>query len=123
HVPSLPSFPTRRSSDLAALRAGLVFLRAVPEYVWAFLLVTIFGPGAWPAVLALGIHNAGILGRLGGEVLENVEPPPARALRAIGASRRQVLLGALAPAAFPRGLAFHFYRFETCVREATILGT
>ena len=108
---------------LVVARGALVFLRAVPEYVIAFLLVTMFGLGAMPAVLALGLHNAGILGRLGGEVLENVDPTAPRALRALGASRRQILVASMAPAALPRLLAYFFYRWETCLREATVLGT
>jgi phosphonate transport system permease protein len=109
-----------------AVRGGtrflLVALRAIPEYVWAFLLLGVFGPSAWPAVLALAIHNLGILGRLQGETVENLPPAPLRALRAAGASRRQVALWAAVPASFSRFLLYFFYRWETCVREATVLG-
>jgi len=45
----------------ACTRAALILLRAIPEYVWAFLLLAMLGPSAWPAVLALAIHNSGIL--------------------------------------------------------------
>lgn len=99
-----------------------VLLRAIPEYVWAFLLLAVFGPSAWPAVLALAIHNAGILGRLGAETLENLPPGPLSALRSAGASRRQLFAVAAFPLALPRWLLLFFYRFETCVREATVLG-
>jgi phosphonate transport system permease protein len=110
-------------SGLVALtRLFLVFLRAIPEYIWAFLFVAMLGPGAWPAVLALGIHNAGILGKLGGETIENLEPAPLAALRALGATRAQMAVGAVMPIALPRFLLYFFYRWETCVREATVLG-
>ncbi len=46
-------------------RGFLIIARAIPEYIWAFLLIGLFGLGAWPAVLALALHNLGILGRLG----------------------------------------------------------
>ena len=105
-----------------AVRGALIALRAVPELVWAFVLLTLLGPGAWPAVLALALHNAGILGRLFAEVVENTDPRPARALRGLGASRLQIALAALWPASLSRFLLFFFYRWETCVREATILG-
>ena len=105
-----------------ATRALLVFLRSIPEYIWAFLLISVIGPSAWPAVLALAIHNAGILGKLGGEVVENLEPRPLSALRALGASRSQIVLAAVYPMALSRLLLFFFYRWETCVREATVLG-
>ena len=104
------------------VRAGLALLRAIPEYFWAFFLLAGLGPSAWPAVLALAIHNAGILGKLGAELIENVEPAPSAALRALGAGRAQLALAALLPTLLPRFLAFFFYRWETCVREATVLG-
>jgi phosphonate transport system permease protein len=103
-------------------RGALALMRAVPEYVWAFLLLALFGPTAWPAALALAIHNTGILGRLDAETLENERSRAARALRGIGASRLQVASFALLPAALPRLLLYFFYRWETCVREATVLG-
>ena len=103
-------------------RVLFVLLRAVPEYVLAFLLLALLGPTAWPAVLALALHNAGILGRLGADTVENVEPVPLRSLRMLGARRRHVFVHGVGPLALPRFLLYFFYRFETCVREATVLG-
>jgi len=105
-----------------ATRAFLIFLRAIPEYVWAFLLVAMIGPTAWPAVLALAIHNLGILGKLNAEVIENLESPRLAALRGLGAGRGQIAAVGVFPAVFGRFLLFFFYRWETCVREATVLG-
>ena len=107
---------------VAGARTVLIFARSIPEYVWAFLLLALLGPSSWPAVLALAIHNTGILGKLGAEVLENIEPQAPGALRAAGASRLQLTLFGLLPITLPRHLLFFFYRWETCVREATILG-
>jgi phosphonate transport system permease protein len=61
-------------------RTALIFLRAIPEYVWAFLLVAMLGLNAWPAILALAIHNSGILGRLCSETVENTPPGTLAAL-------------------------------------------
>lgn len=105
-----------------ATRAMLVFLRSVPEYVWAFLLLALLGPQFWPLVLALILHNAGILGKLGSEVVENTADHAPSALRALGAGRLQIVLGALFPLILPRFLLYFFYRWETCIREATVLG-
>jgi phosphonate transport system permease protein len=103
-------------------RSLLVFARAVPEYIWAFLLLIALGPTAWPAVLALAIHNAGILGKLASEVIEDLDHAPLSALLATGASRSQIAVTAIAPLVFNRTLLLFFYRWETCVRDATILG-
>jgi phosphonate transport system permease protein len=123
-----PGGATNRGSRLAwkavvaATRLLLTFARAIPEYVWAFLLLAMLGRQAWPAVLALALHNAGILGRLGAEVVENVEPGAPRALRALGGTRLQVAAVGVLPLVLPRLLLYFFYRWETCVREATVLG-
>lgn len=106
----------------SATRLLLIFLRAIPEYVWAFLLVMLLGPEAWPAVLALALHNTGVLGKLDAEVIENSDPKAPRALRALGATRLQIAATALGPASLGRFLLYFFYRWETCVREATVLG-
>lgn len=106
----------------AVTRLALILLRAVPEYVWAFLLLAMLGASAWPAVLALAIHNAGILGRLGADTIENLDAAPLRSLRMLGASRRQLAVTAVLPLSLQRLLLYFFYRFETCVREATVLG-
>jgi len=103
-------------------RAWLVFLRSVPEYVWAFLLLGLLGPTAWPLVLALLLHNTGILGKLTAEVIENSDAKAPGALRALGAGRLQIVVGGLFPLTLPRFLLYFFYRWETCVREATVLG-
>ncbi|MBK7877383.1 MAG: ABC transporter permease subunit [Planctomycetes bacterium] len=105
-----------------AVRALLVLLRAIPEYVWAFLFLAMLGPSAWPAVLALAIHNSGILGKLGAETIENLEARPLVALRDAGATRRGAWITAILPLSLARFLLYFFYRFETCVREATVLG-
>ncbi len=107
---------------LLVARGLLVFLRSVPEYVWAYLLIGMLGISAWPAVVALAIHNAGILGKLDAETVENLAPQPLAALRGAGATRRQVAFVGALPAALSRFLLYFFYRWETCVREATVLG-
>ncbi len=103
-------------------RFALILLRAIPEYIWAFILLAVMGPSAWPAIVALAIHNTGILGRLQAETVENVNPNPLSALRGLGGKRSQLAAVGLLPLLLPRGLLYLFYRWETCVREATVLG-
>ena len=121
------SAPGREERGWRLLRTGvrglMILMRSVPEYILAFLLLAVLGPGnAWPAVLALVLHNSGTLGRLGAETIENLDPSPMRTLISIGAARRGVLFTSVFPLALGRYLLYFFYRFETCVREATVLG-
>jgi len=103
-------------------RSGFIVSRAVPEYIYAYILIGLLGVSAWPLVIALALHNFGILGRLWGEVLENEPDDNARQLVGTGAGRFQCYLASLLPVSFNRFLMYLFYRWETCVREATVLG-
>ena len=103
-------------------RALFIFTRSLPEYVLGFLLISIFGPDPWALVLALAIHNFGILGRLGAEVIENAPREPAQTVIVHGGGRLGAYLAALLPESFNRMVVYFFYRWETCVREATVLG-
>ncbi|MFK7911012.1 MAG: PhnE/PtxC family ABC transporter permease, partial [Akkermansiaceae bacterium] len=103
-------------------RSGFIVTRAVPEYIIAYILIGLMGVSAWPLILALAIHNIGILGRLWGEVTENHPESHPRQLMAGGAGRIQVFAASYLPESFNRFLMYLFYRWETCVRETTILG-
>ena len=104
------------------VKISLIFLRAIPEYIWAFVLLMVLGVSALPAVLALLIHNLGILGKLGAELSDNLPKESIFALRQLGARRAQIGLFGIAPRICNRFLLFVFVRWETCVRESTVLG-
>ncbi|MDJ0522478.1 MAG: ABC transporter permease subunit [Planctomycetota bacterium] len=120
-----PPGPLRRwawRGVVGSTRVVLILLRSMPEYILAYLIMSMLGSPAWPAVLALAIHNTGILGRLNAETIENVQRRPLVALRALGAGRAKIAAVGIWPAIMPRFLLYFFYRWETCVREATVLG-
>ena len=105
-----------------ATRFLFVLARAIPEYILAFLLISLLGLQVWPLVLALAIHNFGILGRLWGEVLENADYAAAERYLAAGSGRMKTFAVVLLPAVFNRFLIYFFYRWETCTKDATVLG-
>lgn len=104
------------------VRAVLVVLRAVPVPVWALLALFVFLPGMLPGAVALGVYTTGVLGRLLAESVENLDPRPAGALRALGAGRATAALYATVPAATPRAVAYALYRWEVTIRETIVVG-
>lgn len=104
------------------VRLGYVISRAIPEYLLAFLLISLLGRQVWPLVLALAIHNFGIMGRLWGEVVENASTKSAEQRIASGDTRLNVFGTSLFPQVFNRFLIYFFYRWETCIKDATVLG-
>ncbi len=103
-------------------RSACILGRGLPELVLAWILIALVPSSTWAAVLALGIHNGGILGRLFGETLENVDRSAPQAMATAGLRRSHLILGSSLPIALPRLFAYFFYRLETCVRDATVMG-
>ena len=106
----------------APTRLLLNALRAVPELVWAALLLIAAGLGPFAGTLALAVHTAGVLGRLFAEALENASPGPAAALRAQGAGAAKVALYATLPQVLPQLMSYTLYRWENNIRAAAVLG-
>ena len=97
-------------------------LRAVPELVWASLMLIAAGLGPMAGTLALALHTTGVLGRLFAEAIENAPPGPALALRVQGTRPAQILLYATLPQVSPQLMSYTLYRWENNIRAASILG-
>jgi len=105
-----------------ATKSLLNILRTVPEMVWALIFVFLVGLGAFPGVLALGVHTGGVLGKLFGEVLEDVDNQPIESLQATGATRLQILFYGILPQVLPQFISYTLYRWEVNIRVAAVLG-
>ena len=97
-------------------------LRSTPELVWAALLLIVVGLGPFAGTLALGLHTAGVLGRLFAEAIENAQPGPAFALRTRGVGEGRVFLYATLPQVLPQLISYTLYRWENNIRAAAVLG-
>lgn len=116
-----PRTPATRMLRVAT-RLLLNALRAVPELVWAAILVISAGLGPLPGTLALAAHTTGVLGRLFAETIENLPAAPAAALARNGAPAAAVFLYATLPQALPQFVSYALYRWENNIRAAAVLG-
>lgn len=107
---------------LHATRLLLNALRAIPELVWAALMVLAAGLGPNAGTLALALHTAGVLGRLFAEALENTPREPADAIRENGGGRLLAFCYGTLPGVWPQLVAYSLYRWENNIRMATVLG-
>ncbi|MCF6137231.1 phosphonate ABC transporter, permease protein PhnE [Pseudalkalibacillus berkeleyi] len=103
-------------------RVGLSFLRSVPEIVFGLILLTALGLGPFPAVIAIILHNIGVLGKLISELIEAADVGPQEAMKSVGARRWIAHLFAILPQIWPNVLSHYFYRFEVAIRTSLILG-
>lgn len=96
--------------------------RAINEIVFALLFVVAVGLGPFAGVMALFVHNTGIVAKLFSEAVESIDPRPVEGIRATGASRLQEVIFGVVPQVIPLWSSYTLYRFETNVRSATVLG-
>jgi phosphonate transport system permease protein len=105
--------PVRRLMDAA---------RAINEFVFALLFVVAVGLGPAAGVLALAVHNTGIIAKLFSEAVEAIDPRPVEGIRATGANLLQEVIFGVVPQVMPLWSSYTLYRLETNVRSATVLG-
>jgi phosphonate transport system permease protein len=105
-----------------AVRGVLTLLRAIPEVVWALVLVRALGLGPAAGVLALAVTYAGMLGKVYAEILESGDTRSARALLEAGSGRRAALLYGLLPGAAQELVSYTVYRWECAVRASVVMG-
>lgn len=104
------------------IRGIYIFTRAVPELIWAMIIVFIFKPGILPGALALAIHNYGILGKLCAEVIEDLDLRPMRNLASSGATSWQILFYGVIPTVMPKFITYILYRGEVILRTTLVVG-
>lgn len=103
-------------------RGFLVFKRAFPTVVLALLLVVAFGLGPNAGIIALSIGTGGILAKLIGDSLEELDRRPIEALVAIGASKSQQFVSGWLPQFLPTLVGHLIYSFDINIRYSTVLG-
>lgn len=120
------SLVAARGFGPAWLRSILRFvfstIRAVPEIIFAIIILSMTGLTPLTGALALAVNGIGTLGKWGYEAVEAVPAGPIEAARAAGGSPAQVLRWGVWPQATPVFLSFWLYRFEINVRSSAVLG-
>lgn len=97
-------------------RASLVVVRSTPEYMLAYVLLQLLGPSMLPAIIALTVHNAGIVGYLMGRQADALEYRPDAPLGLNLYAYETV------PRLYGQFMAYMLYRWEIIVRESAIFG-
>ncbi len=104
------------------IRFLYVLSRAVPELIWAMMIIFIFKPGILPGAIALALHNFGILGKLCAEVIEDLDMRPIRSLASSGAGKVQLLVYGIIPEVMPKFISYILYRWEVIIRTTIVVG-
>lgn len=104
------------------LRGLFAVIRAVPEVIFALVLLTVTGLTPFTGALALGIAGIGTQGKWVYETVESAHVGATEAVRAAGGTTAEVARWALWPAIAPALMSFALYRFEINIRTSAVLG-
>jgi phosphonate transport system permease protein len=96
--------------------------RAINEIVFALMFVVAVGLGPFAGVMALFVHNLGVISKLFSETVEAIDPRPVEGIRSTGAGRVEEVIYGIVPQVMPLWSSLTLYRLETNVRSATTLG-
>jgi phosphonate transport system permease protein len=100
----------------------LGIIRTIPTLLLAALLVAIFGIGEATGVMTIAIFTFGMVSQLMFQAIETIDFEPIEAQLAVGATRTQMAVWAIAPQVFSQFASYSFYAFEVNVRASTVLG-
>ncbi|WP_280769229.1 phosphonate ABC transporter, permease protein PhnE [Salipaludibacillus daqingensis] len=104
------------------IRSSLSLVRSIPEIVFGLVFVVSLGLGPFAALMAIFLHNVGVLGKLISELVEAADSGPQEAMKSVGSSRRIGQIFAIIPQIWPNVLSHYFYRFEVAIRTSLVLG-
>ena len=103
-------------------RLAMTLSRSVHEIVWALFFVAVVGLGAMAGIFALAMRSVGFIAKMSAEAIEDIDPGPVEAIRAVGGSGFQVLLYAILPQVLPQILGVIVFEWEINIRRSAILG-
>ncbi|EJL01047.1 MULTISPECIES: ABC transporter permease [Pseudomonas] len=104
------------------VRGLLIFLRSIPEIVWALLFVRAVGLGPTAGVLAIAITYSGMLGKVYAEIYESVDQRPAHALLQSGSGRLAAFCYGILPNVAAELVSYTVYRWECAIRASVVMG-
>ncbi|MCL2227271.1 MAG: phosphate/phosphonate ABC transporter permease [Oscillospiraceae bacterium] len=117
---------SEKTNSIAWLRLTVRFtlsiLRNVPVLVWASLLIFIFGIGSIVGLIAIIFATLGFLARSYAESMSEVAGEKIEALRAVGASKAQMIFHGILPEFIPAWVNWTLFTFEINLRASAILG-
>jgi phosphonate transport system permease protein len=96
--------------------------RALPDILALLFFIVAFGLGPFAGILALSLQSVGMLGKLMGDGIEEIDGPVMDGVQAVGASRWQIVRYGVLPQVLPALAANTLFRFDVNVRSSVLLG-
>lgn len=96
--------------------------RSIHEIVWALIFVAAVGLGALPGILAIAMRSVGFISKITAEAIENIDPKPVEAIRAVGGNNFQVMFYGILPQIKTLVLGTIIFEWDINIRRSAIMG-
>ena len=96
--------------------------RSIHEIVWGLIFVSAVGLGALPGILALACRSVGFISKITAEAIENIDPKPVEAIRAVGGNDFQVMYYGIVPQIMPIVIGTIIFEWDINIRRSAIMG-
>jgi phosphonate transport system permease protein len=103
-------------------RTLMTLSRSVHEIVWGLIFVSAVGLGALAGILAMAVRSVGFISKTIAEAIEDVNPGPIEAIRAVGGTKFQILLYGIVPQIMPVFIGNMIFEWDINIRRSTIMG-
>ena len=113
---------TRNRAANWGMKRTFDFLRSIDMLIWALFFTRSFGPGPIPGIAAIFFTDAGALGKVYAEALENVDDKQREGVKSVGASPIAVNRFGVVPQVLPVFISQSLYFWESNTRSATVIG-
>ncbi|GAA4173319.1 phosphonate ABC transporter, permease protein PhnE [Shinella granuli] len=100
----------------------MVLSRSIHEIIWALLFVGAVGLGALPGILAVAMRSIGFISKITAEAIENIDPKPVEAIRAVGGNQFQVMYYGIGPQILPVIIGTIIFEWDINIRRSAIMG-
>ena len=100
----------------------MVLSRSIHEIIWALLFVGAVGLGALPGILAVAMRSVGFISKITAEAIENIDPKPVEAIRAVGGNQFQVMYYGIVPQILPVILGTIIFEWDINIRRSAVMG-
>lgn len=117
------AYNTSPNRWVSFLMKGIInIFRTFPPIITAIIFFRGVGPGPLSGALALSIYTTGVLTKMYSEVLEDIPENINLSIVSTGSTKLQSYRWGLLPHTLPTFLSLSLYRFESNIRNSTILG-
>ncbi len=103
-------------------RMMMTLSRSIHEIVWALFFVAAVGLGALAGVLAIAVRSVGFIAKMSAEAIEDLDPRPVEAIRAVGGNEFKVFIYAILPQVLPAMISVIIFEWEINIRRSSVLG-